>query len=66
MSTFPRGHHARSHLARNARLLARLAPEKATRPTSWAASPMELRGIPALAPGVAGAMAGTRPDYALT
>lgn len=61
MSTFPRGFSNHLTNVANAQLIARLATETGARLERGVSSPVDLRGIPAIGPGVAGAIRGTIP-----
>lgn len=68
MSTFPKGHNARQQLERNRRIIAKIDADIHDRLTVHVSSsfefpdPVDMRGIPALGPGVGGTIRGTRPD----
>lgn len=72
MTTFPRGHSAYMQRIENAKLIAKLDPGE--RPVIVAATgtrfefpdPVDMRGIPALGPGVGGTMRGTQPEARAT
>ena len=68
MSTFPKGHNARAQLERNRRIIAKIdghlhenVKVAVTRRFEFP-NPVDMRGIPALGPGVGGTIRGTRPD----
>lgn len=65
MTTFPRGFVNHQLNVANAQRIAQLTAETGARlEQARASSPVDLRGIPAIGPNVAGAIPGTTPHHA--
>ena len=67
VATFRRGHSSRTLWAKHQRMLARETggASTASGKVTWVQDPVDLRGLPAIGRGVAGAVRGTQPDRAL-
>ena len=65
VATFPIGHSSRSLWGKHQRMLRRAATNTAPGVVTWVQDPVDLRGLPAIGRGVAGAVRGTQPERAL-